>query len=406
MLSLSFFRANGRLIAFGVFMCFCSSMGQTFFISLFGGEIRAAFGISHGTFGSLYAVGTLASAATIIWFGRLVDRWPLGVYGALVLAGLAVMCFLMSQVWSLVALTLTIYGLRLFGQGLAVHTAITAMARYFEAERGRAVSIASLGNTLGEALLPPLVVLAFVVMDWRFVWALGGIGLVVLLPTIFILLKGQKERDSALKAQRQQSGAAARDRNLKQALKDPVLWLLLPALFAPSFIFTGLIFHQVYLAESKGWPLSLLAGSYSIMAAASVLSLILSGWLVDRVTARRLVPWFLLPLGLACVALAFQDGFWVAPVFMALFGLNTGLAAVITGAIWAELYGVSHLGAIRAFGQAVMVFSSGLAPAILGLLIDVGINLDDLAGLMFFYCVLVSLLAAFGVYRRSRTLVS
>lgn len=74
MLPLSFLRLNGRLIAFGMFIAFASSFGQTFFISLFGGEIRAAFGLSHGAFGSIYAAGTLASAATLVWAGLLIDR--------------------------------------------------------------------------------------------------------------------------------------------------------------------------------------------------------------------------------------------------------------------------------------------------------------------------------------------
>ncbi len=399
MLPLPFLRRHWRLIAFGFFMCFCSNLGQTFFISLFGGEIRQALSISHGTFGSLYSLGTLASAVTIIWLGRLIDYWPLWRFALAVLLGLALTCLAMGQVVGLVGLTLAIYGLRLFGQGLSVHTGITAMARYFEAERGRTVSLATLGNTVGEAALPPLVVLALTLVTWHQVWTMGGVVLLALAPLIFVLLRGHGQRDRELTARRRDSGAAAHDQTLGQVLKDLRLWLMLPALLAPSFIFTGLIFHQVYLAEVKGWPLSLLAGSYSVMAVASVAALLLSGPLVDRLSARRLVPYFLVPLFLACVVLASSDGYWVAPVFMALFGINAGLTVVLTGAIWAELYGLSHLGAIRSFGAAAMVFSTGLAPAVLGLLIDLGVTLERQSAVMGAYCILASGLGAIAVHR-------
>lgn len=393
MLSLTLLRGHGRLIAFGVLMCFCSSAGQTFFISLFGGEIRATFGLSHGEFGSIYSAGTLASAALLVWLGRLIDLMPLPVFAAGVLASLAAVCLFMGTVWGPGALLAAILGLRLFGQGLASHTGITAMARYFDTMRGRAVSIATLGHSAGDALLPALVVAALTVTDWRSVWFGTAIVLCVTLPLIFVLLKGQKERDHALKAQRAESGEAERDRALSGVLRDSGLWLRLPALLAPSFIFTGLIFHQVHLAASKGWPMAVMAGAFTVFAAASVATLLVAGPLVDRFTARRLVPYFLTPLALACLALTLGDAPLTAPVFMAFMGINMGLAFVITGSLWAELYGVTHLGAIRAFGQSIMVFSTGLAPAALGLLIDAGTSMETLAGGCALYCVAASGLA-------------
>ena len=393
MLSLAFLRAHGRLIAFGVFMCFCSSAGQTFFISLFGGEIRATFELSHGAFGSVYSAATLSSAALLVWLGRLIDHLPLPVFAAMVLLCLAGVCVLMGAVWSPGALLAAILGLRLFGQGLASHTGITAMARYFDAARGRAVGIATLGHSAGDALLPALVVAALTVTDWRSVWFGTAIVLCAAVPLIFVFLKGQKERDRALKAQRDSTGGASRDRALRHVLRDPGLWLRLPALLAPSFIFTGLIFHQVHLAASKGWPMALMAGSFTVFAVASIVALLIAGPLVDRVSARRLVPYFLIPLALACLALTLGDAALTAPVFMALMGINMGLTFVVLGSLWAELYGVTHLGAIRAFGQSIMVFSTGLAPAALGLLIDAGSSLEAIATGCAVYCVAASGLA-------------
>ena len=188
MLPLSFLRQHGGLIAFGVFMSFLSSFGQTFFISLFGGQIREAFELTHGSFGTIYASGTLASAAVLVWLGRLIDRMALAHFSAVVLGGLAATCLLMGMTWSAGALVLAVFGLRLFGQGLVSHAAVTAMGRYFDAERGRAVSIASLGHTAGEAVFPLLVVATFALVGWRTVWTGAGVAVLVALPLVFVFL--------------------------------------------------------------------------------------------------------------------------------------------------------------------------------------------------------------------------
>ncbi len=366
MLSLSFLYAHGRLLAFGFFMCFCSSLGQTFFIALFGGEIRQTFSLSDGEFGAIYSTGTLASAALLVWLGRLIDRVPLAAFAAATLLGLALLCLFMglagslAATWGAVVLFPAIFGLRLFGQGLCSHAAIVAMGRYFHAERGRAVSLASLGMPLGEAVLPGLVVAAFAIVAWQDIWTAAGLALSILIPLVFILLKQHGAVDPARPPgdKAVASGAEQADLPLAAVLRDAGLWLRMPALLAPSFIFTGLIFHQIHLAETKGWPLSLLAGAYVVYAITSVITLMVGGVLVDRFTARRLVTLFLAPLALACLVLVITDAAIAAPLFMILLGICSGLTAVLLGALWAELYGTRHLGAIRAFGHAAMVFSS------------------------------------------------
>ena len=395
MLPLSFLRAHGRLIGFGFFMYFCSSAGQTFYISLFGGELRAAFDLSHGAFGTIYAAATLASAATLVWAGRLIDRVRLPVFAAAVMTALAGISLLMGAVWSVGALAAALFGLRLFGQGLAGHTAGTAMGRYFEAERGRAISIAVLGLPAGKFVLPSLVVAALAVTDWRSVWGATAFALLAAIPLVFLFLSGHGARDKALRARRDAGTSAADgDSALGAALRDPGLWLRLPALLATPAIFTGLIFHQVHLAESKGWPLSLMAGSFTVFAVASVAATLAAGPMIDRLGARRLVPVFLAPLLLSCLALAVSDDRAVAPLFLGLMGLGTGVSFVIGGALWPELYGSTHLGAIRSFTQAVMVFATGFAPAAMGLAIDGGLSVERIAVACAAYCIAASALAA------------
>jgi MFS family permease len=393
MLPIQMLRAHWRLLGFGWLMSFGSSFGQTYFISIFGGVIRSDFGLSHSAYGSCYSAGTLASACVLLWAGRLIDRKSLTAFSLGVIGGLALATTVMAGVTGILSLTLAFFALRFFGQGLMTHAAMTAMGRYFSAERGRAVSFAALGHVTGEAVLPLAAVWAMAVLPWRGVWLMSSIFLLACAAPAVTLLLGKSAASTPGDGLRQRSVAsypvpsgpgapgvaAKRDFALSNVLRDPGLYLRLPVLLAPSFIVTGLIFHQVHIGTAKGWSLTLIASSLSVFAAGSLAMMILAGALVDRFSARRLVPFCLSPLALACLILAASDGTGGALVFFGLLGVGSGLTAVMVGAIWAEIYGITHLGAIRAFGASVMVFSSGLAPVVVGVMFDWGWSVDAIA---------------------------
>ncbi|WP_417513857.1 MFS transporter [Minwuia sp.] len=412
---MSFTEAGGMrrgvsLIAFGAFMCLISSVGQTYFISLFGGELRAAFDLSHGEFGLIYMIGTIASGATLILFGRIVDFLSLNNSSFIVLLGLAGVAAFAGLAWSPVALTVAIFGLRLFGQGMSTHVGITAMARHFQRFRGRAISIASLGHAIGVAASPAFVIFLLAQMDWRQAWFATAVLVIVLVPIVPLLLRGtgwrkpEAEVSVATAAAVRSTGARA-DYTLGQALRDPGLWLRLPALLAPAFISTGFFFHQVHLAASKGWDIDVMAYSFSAFAVATVLGLLIGGALVDWLSARRLVSVFLAPLAASCAVLWAGNAAWSAPVFLGLMGFGAGLTQVLLGALWAELYGVRYIGSIRSFATAMMVFSTGLAPFIMGAAIDVGVTMERIAVWSALYCVgasVFSTMAARAFERRLR----
>ena len=144
-------------LSLGVFLVFCSSIGQTFFISLFSGEIRSEFNLSHGMFGIIYSAATLSSAIVFFWLGKLADQFNLTLLGLITLGVLSGFSFLISSAETLLILFLSLLGLRLFGQSMISHISVTAMARWFSKKRGQALSIALMGHPIGEALLPFLI---------------------------------------------------------------------------------------------------------------------------------------------------------------------------------------------------------------------------------------------------------
>jgi len=394
---LPFILESPRLLGFGFLVAAFSSLGQTFFIGLFGAEIRADFDLDHGGFGTLYSLATVASAVSMVWLGRLIDRFDLRVFTSAVCLGLILASFIMGAARHALVLGLGIYLLRLAGQGLMSHIAITAMARYFEAGRGKAISLASMGHPASEAILPIVTVAVIGLLGWRTTWFAAGIMLaLVLVPLVLLLLKDHGDRDRRYAEARAALDSSSRNQDwaLSAVLRDPRFFLIVPGLMAPPFIITGLFFHQAQLVAGKGWSMTWFAGTFVAYALSTVAASFLAGPVVDRLGALRVLPAFLLPLGVALLFLALFDAPWVALVFMAVAAITTGAGHPITGALWAEAYGVTHLGSIRSVHHALMVLGSALSPAAMGLLLDDGVSMEAIAMLCVAWVMAGSILMA------------
>lgn len=382
---LAFIAKNARLILFGFALAFASSFGQTFFIALFGADLRAEFDLGHAGFGGLYSAATFASGLTLIWAGGLVDRYDLRAITVATAAGLVGGCLALAVAPSAALLVVAIFLLRFCGQGMLSHIAMTSMARYFDGgpggTRGKAISLAALGHPAGEALLPMIAVATAAALGWRATWlAAAGLVVVLLAPAIVVALRHHTARHAEHLARAAAlPTSAARDWTRAEVLRDPRFYLKLPAVLAPAFIVTGVFFHQTHLAEARAWELATFAQGFAVFAVATVASAVLAGPLVDRFGAVRLLPFFLLPLAAGLVAFGASDDPAVAFVFMALGGMTQGLGGTTVQSMWAERYGVRHLGAIRALAQALAVLSTSGSPVLLGALIDAGASVPSLA---------------------------
>lgn len=373
-------REAGPTLALGLLLTFGSSIGQTYFIGLFAGGVRTDLGLSHAGFGGLYTLATAGSALLLLWLGKAADCFDPAPLAAALMLLLAAAALAMAHADSIWLLLVALLGLRFLGQGMLGHIAVTMLARRFVAGRGRALGIAMLGYPIGEALLPMVVALALAVFGWRGIWLGAAVMMLLMIPVVLRLERAMRR---APHGQRAAAGAAAGPHTAgwsrSQVLRDGRFYALLPALAATPFIVTGVLFHQVHLAEAKGWTLAELAACYPVYAAAATVSALACGWLIDRIGAVRLLPVFLLPLALG-LTLAGSDigsgadgtALGIAAVFMGLIGTTAGSATVLFGALWAEVYGIRHLGAIRGVVAAYMVFATALAPGALGWLLDQG----------------------------------
>lgn len=402
---LSLFRDHSRPLTFGLLLAFLSSFGQTFFISLSGAHVRERFGLSHGDFGTIYSIATLGSGLLMIWAGALLDRVPTGRYTAAAFSGLAVAAVAYASAPNIVVLAASIFALRLFGQGMLSHASVTSMARRFQRDRGKAIGIATLGHPAGEAVLPTIAIAATALLGWTTTWwAIACLVLLVMASRPHRLLDHSDDGSVAAGLNAPMSGATPGpvpiDYTRGEVLRDWRFYLFLPSMLGPPAIGTGFFFHQLLLAQTKGWPLPLLTTSFIGYAAGSVLAAVVTGSLVDRFRSTTLTRFYLLPMAAGTLALAFVDGVVSAPGFFVLAGITTGATGVVVPSVLADLYGIRHIGAIRALAAAIMVLATAVTPGLMGVLVDGGVGMEDIALGCAAYLVAASLLnTALGLQR-------
>lgn len=387
---IAFLTTNLRWLAAGFILTFASAFGQTWFISLFAGAIKAEYGLTDGSWGSLYTLATLSSAALMFWRGSAADtvrlsRLALIVTGLFAVAGLGMAAA--GPVW---LLGVSIFLLRFCGQGMFSHIAMTAMGRWFEGRRGRAVSIANLGHPAGEVVLPLLAVLGIAAIGWQATWIFVAACLVlVIAPALWVLL-GDDRSPQGHAGGTTTPGLSGRHWQRRDAARHWLLPALLPVLLTPGFITTVVFFQQGHVAEVKGWTLVQMAPGYSAFATATVASAFAAGWAADRFGAQRLLSVFLIPMGIG-IALIYPAGqvvaWWVA---LGVIGISQGAASALWGVLLPVVYGTRHLGSIRSLATTVIVISTAIGPGITGLLIDRGVDFPTQSLFMALWCFLLT----------------
>ena len=410
---LKLIRGEWQLLLFGFLMTFWSSPGQTFLISLYSGEIRAELQLSDGEFAAVYSLATLVSAIAMVWSGALVDRVDLKKLSIIIVLGLAMGCGMISISSGVISLFVSLFLLRQLGQGLMFIVSSTAMVRYLDADKGKSNALAGMGYAVAEAIMPGMLVASMLWLGWRYSWQVTAVLLLIfMIPAILYLLRGHRQRhrdylrqlsDDADNPTRQ---FRRRQWTRAEVIRDKWFYLFAPGLMSQPLMFTGFIFHQVHLVESKGWPLLGWAALFTLYALVSVATKLVSGIAVDRYGAIRMVPLVALPMGIGLVILALGNSLFWGGVFLVLTGITVGFQSTVTAPFWSEMYGNQHLGAIKSLGASAMVFCTALSPILFGWQIDIGTSMETLAMISAIYILLTSAMAFYAWKKRPRTSVA
>jgi predicted MFS family arabinose efflux permease len=388
-----------KVILFGFIFTFFSSFGQSYFLGLFNSSIREALSITHGQFGSIYASATLCSSLLLIWVGKKIDDVNIFKFAFFVIILLSFACFFFSRITSVFLLFIAIFLMRFSGQGMMSHTASTTISRYFTKTRGRALSISWFGLSSAEFIMPVLMVYLLTFIEWQNLWLIFSISVLIILPIVSFLLIKNLNLDSREANDENIKEVEIKQWKRREVIKDYRFYIISFNMLAMPWIFTGFAVFQSFVQTSKGWGPYVIAQSFMSYSVLSVLTLFLSGFLIDKFTSRKLLIYMNIPLLLSVIVLFFFDTPITAFIFLGLVGISNGFANILGSSTWAELYGVKYLGSIKALTTALMVFATAFGTALFGYLIDIGFTVGDIAVVSGTY-IFISLILLFLVRKK------
>ena len=379
---------NKKVIIFGFIFTFFSSFGQSFFLGLFNAPIRNELGITHGQFGNIYATATIFSSLLLIWVGKKIDEYQIIYYSFFVIFLLFFSSLFFSFINSIIFLSIGIFLMRFSGQGLMSHTSTTTISRFFEKSRGKALSTIWFGLSSAEFILPVLVTYLFVIYSWRLVWQ--GIAIIIIIFLPFVVLNTIKKikLESREKDSNPKKSFKIKSWRRREVIKDFRFYIISLNMLAMPWIATGVFVYQSFISDSKMWNIYTIPKAFMVYSLASIITLFLSGFLVDKFTSRKLIPIMNIPLLIAMFVLFSYQHEISAFIFLGLVGISNGLANVLGSSTWAEIYGVKFIGSIKALTTAFMVFSTAFGTAVFGLMIDNGFSIENIAFVSGLYVVI------------------
>ena len=383
----TFFFHDPKLLIYGFLIIFFASYGQTFFIALFNDDIKNLYSLTDGQFGLVYALSTTLSSLLLINFAKLIDFIDLRIYSFLVTLGLFIPCLAIYFLPpSVIYLFFIIFALRFFGQGAMNHAGITTMTRYFGKDRGKAISIGNLGGMIGVMFLPFLVVYLNYYFNFKQIWLLCSLSLLIFLPVLYFTLNNQSSRQEKFK---ESINKDSKKWKTIDVIKNKKFLIYLPLTTAFSFIGTGLMFHQIFIFTQKGWTIEMLGTGFIFLGGFSIFGLLLGGPLIDLLNPKKAILFILFPIFFGLLILIWLDSYFFLVLYMSLYGFNLGITAPFIGSLWAELFGLESLGTVKALFHAIGVLASALSPVIFGYIIDWGFGI----GLISFVSLLIIIVA-------------
>lgn len=328
----------------------------------------------------------VAGGVTMPFLGALIDRlgarW-IAVVGGLVvclsLVGLAVV----PALWMFYALFAVSGAVGLGGPGGSILTQVPA-AKWFVAQRGRALAIASIGMPAGTVIAIPIAGLLIEAVGWRGAWALFGIGIALLVVPINALFMRRAPEDMGLlpdgAAPEAHAGTShpiaaitEHDWTVRQALRAPALWLALTALAVIGVALTGTLVYRAAFFEDSGMSPGTVALGIAVDPFTVVFSALAWGAVGDRIPTRYLGVAVGVGMSLSMVPMLLPGGqTWTLFAHSLIWGSSAGAFVTINNLLWPNYFGRAFLGTIRGVVQPVSILASALGAPIYGYLLDGG----------------------------------
>ena len=308
--------------------------------------------------------------------GRLLDKYS--VRKIIVWGGFIYSLSLMTLYFSVNYLTfIFIYGLPIaLGATLMGNLATSKLvSSWFERQAGRALGFAAVGVSFAGFIFPNLTqyfLMDIMLLEWREVYLVFGIFLLVIItPLIYLLVIDKpsdvgQEIDGGLIVQTDEvEENFGTEWEIKDLLRNRNFWIL-TAVFALQFSsMMAILAHLTFYASERGWidQAAFIFGMYAIPA---MLSKIVFGWLVEKKLDPRMAVFISLGLqaaGLLMITLT-QSPTQLALV-IALFGFGGGAGLPMSNILFRNTFSPRSFGTSRGLSQPfIFLFQATGTPGV------------------------------------------
>ncbi len=345
-----------------------------------GDEISAG----RSMFGWAQTARQVTGALTSPLVGKLLDRF--GARILLPIAALVTGCSMVAMgfvnnAWQMI-LIFAIMGIVGIGGPATLLTAVP-IAKWFVRLRGRALGLSALGSPLGAMSLVPLTQVFITGFGWRETWMILGVMAIVLVcPVSFLLIRRQPE-DIGLRPDGEVESPAVREKlssssshqeeeswTLEEVRKTSTFWRLVVVFSIATLGMSTLGLHRLANFIDHGLDPQLVANAISVEAGTGALSVLVMGFLFERVQAKYLGAVSLLFLAGSAYFSIIGDSVFALFGSMVTFGVGIGGNMLLQNYLWPNYYGRKHVGAIRGIVMPATLLFASIGPPMAGYVYD------------------------------------
>jgi MFS family permease len=348
--------------------------GRTQGLGLVTEPLLADFQLDRVSYATINLWATLIGALFSIGIGRFIDQLGSRTVLAVVSLSLGAVVCAMSNITSLLWLTILITLTRGFGQSALSVVSLTMVGQWFRRRLSLAMAIYSVVLSVGFMIAFPAVGAAVQRVGWRRTWLAIGLMLVFVLTPLAIWLVRRTPESIGLAldgdAATSPASASASDDALTgarwtEALRTPAFWVFALASSTYGLVSSGISLFNESILNERGFDYQTFYTSLVIVAMTGLAGNFLGGWLADRWPMNRIMTMTMALLMLSLLALPSVQTTMHVMAYATVMGLAGGFVTVLFFSFWSRAYGRRELGRIHGIAQAMTVLASAVGPLLL-----------------------------------------
>ncbi|MCB7304481.1 MFS transporter [Bariatricus massiliensis] len=284
----------------------------------------------------------------------------------------------MPNIWCILPLSF-IKGIFFTGSTLLpISILLTA---WFKEKRGFAISVATIGTSIGGVIFNPVVEKLISTYGWRTADRVtGALMFVITVPCLYAIIRNRpKDKGllpygvtdiAALKGNTQQKQEVLTGMTMKEAMKSPILYLFLFAVLAMTFANGAALQTPTYLADI-GYGTAVAARAASAYAAVGIFGKLILGSIVDKFGEKKGVIYICSVTTIAYICFIFARSRVAFFGLILFYGLSTGMVSVMPTLLTSKIFGNRDYGPIYGVVVSVNRFGGIIGNLLVSLLFDI-----------------------------------